>query len=367
MDFAFSEEQEMLRSQARTFLSDRFSEERIAELATSDEGWDPASWSAIAELGWLGLSAPESSGGSGMTFLDETVLFEELGRSLYPGPFFSSIALSLPAIEGHEGFVGELVSGASSFTLAWAEAGSSALLEDAANADVQTKADKSGDTWSLSGEKVLVPDLGTATHVVVSARADDGLGLWVVGKDDAEVEVFSTMDATRRYGTLKLAGATGTLVVAPGETEPIFEKIRLRALAALALEAVGIAQKALEIAQVQAKERTQFDKPIGSYQAVSHQVADSYMGTELARSVAYWAAWCVAESDVQAQVAAADAKARAGENAVLVCEKTIQVLGGIGFTWEHVAHRLYKRAQWIDSFEGFGARQRMRVADRILG
>jgi alkylation response protein AidB-like acyl-CoA dehydrogenase len=146
----------------------------------------------------------------------------------------------------------------------------------------------------------------------------------------------------------------------------VLERIRLRVLAALAVEAVGVAQRALEFAETHAKERTQFGKPIGSYQAVSHQVADSYVSVELARSLAYWAAWCVAENDPQASTAAAAAKAVAAEAAVQNSERAIQVLGGIGFTWEHFAHRLYKRAQWIDSFEGFGTVHRAQVADAIL-
>ncbi|MDQ3983373.1 MAG: acyl-CoA dehydrogenase, partial [Actinomycetota bacterium] len=113
-------------------------------------------------------------------------------------------------------------------------------------------------------------------------------------------------------------------------------------------------------------ERKQFDKPIGSFQAVSHQVADAYMAVELARSLAYWAAWCVDEGDSQAPAAVAAAKSSAGEAAVTACEKAIQVHGGVGFTWEHVLHRYYKRAQWIATFEGAGARHREAVAATLL-
>jgi alkylation response protein AidB-like acyl-CoA dehydrogenase len=142
--------------------------------------------------------------------------------------------------------------------------------------------------------------------------------------------------------------------------------VRLRLLAALALEAVGVAQRALELGIEYVSQREQFGKKIGTYQAVSHPLADTYVETELARSLAYWAAWCVAEEDEQAPVAVAAAKSMAAETAVAACERSIQVHGGIGFTWEHVLHRYYKRAQWIDAFGGHAARQREVVAAALL-
>ena len=138
-------------------------------------------------------------------------------------------------------------------------------------------------------------------------------------------------------------------------------------LAALALEAVGIAAKALELGVEYASTREQFGRKIGVYQAVSNQLADIYVETELARSLAYWAAWCVSEGDDQAPVAVAAAKAYAGDAAVAACERSIQVHGGIGFTWEHPLHRYYKRAQWIQAFDGFPAAQRAEVAAALLG
>jgi len=137
-------------------------------------------------------------------------------------------------------------------------------------------------------------------------------------------------------------------------------------LAALSLEAVGIAAKALDMGVEYAKTREQFGKPIGTYQAVSHQLADTYVETELARSLAYWAAWCVAEGDEQADVACAAAKAYCGDAAVDACERSIQVHGGIGFTWEHVLHEYYKRALWIQAHEGYASKHRARIAAYLL-
>jgi alkylation response protein AidB-like acyl-CoA dehydrogenase len=140
----------------------------------------------------------------------------------------------------------------------------------------------------------------------------------------------------------------------------------LEQLAALSLEAVGIASKALELAIEYAKSREQFGRPIGVYQAVSHQLANTFVETELARSLAYWAAWCVAEDDEQAAVACAAAKAYTADAAVAACERSIQVHGGIGFTWEHVLHTYYKRALWIQAFDGYASKHRAQVATHLL-
>jgi alkylation response protein AidB-like acyl-CoA dehydrogenase len=328
MDFSFSEEQELLRAQAQEFLGERFPAERIAELADSEEGWDPASWSKLAGLGWTGVSVSEEEGGAGLGFLEEAVLFEELGRALYPGPYFSTVALALPTLTPE--LRKEVAAGEATWTLA------------------------------LHGEAGLVPDLGVVDRVAVV----DEDGIWAL--DGESREVLATMDPTRRLGRIGLAGARRTLLVDCDDAVELAAAIRRRALAALALEAVGIAQRVLELSVEHARTREQFGRPIGVYQAVSHALADTYAEAELARSLAYWAAWCVAEQDGQASLAAPAAKAFAADAAVAACERAIQVHGGVGFTWEHVLHRYYKRAQWIDAFEGFGHEQRAEVARKLL-
>ena len=150
--------------------------------------------------------------------------------------------------------------------------------------------------------------------------------------------------------------------------ESLFDDARPREeqLAAVALEAVGIAQKALELGVEYASTREQFGKKIGSYQAVAHPLADTYVETELARSLAYWAAWCVDQGDEQTTVACAAAKSYCGDVAVAACERSIQVHGGIGFTWEHVLHEYYKRALWIQAYGGYPRQQRARIAAWLL-
>lgn len=362
MDFSFTEEQRMLREQVRSFMASEFPSERMVELAESDDGWDSASWTRMAELGWTGLSVPEEHGGVGMSFLEEAVVIEELGYGLYPGPYLSTIALALPALRGAPGVLESVASGRARVAFAWAERGGARTIEDAPT----TAAERDGDGWTLTGIKEPVADLTVASHVVVSAATADGTGLWLTEPADDAVTSLTSVDTTRRMGRLTLESHGATLLEAPGQAKAVVGEIRRRTDAALALEAVGIAQRALELARDYVADRKQFDKPIGSYQAVSHQVADSYVSTELARSLAYWAAWSVAESTEDADRAAAAARSMAGEAAVLACERSIQVHGGIGFTWEHILHRYYKRALAISVFNGTPAAQRAAIAATLL-
>jgi alkylation response protein AidB-like acyl-CoA dehydrogenase len=304
MDFTFTAEQEELRTQARTFLAEN----------------PEATWAELAELGWTGVSIPEEHGGAGLTFLEEAVLLEELGRALHHGPYLSTIALTLPALP--DDLLAEVASGESSWTFALGP---------------------------------LVSDLDTAGRIATIG----GDGIYEL--EGCEREVLETTDESRPLGVVR--GGTPGRMLADSAT---LTEIRLRALTALALEACGVGRRALEYAVEHASTREQFGKQIGVYQAVSHPIADSYVRIELARSVAYWAAWCVANDDPQAALAAAAAKSAAAEAAVFACETSIQAHGGIGFTWEHVLQRLYKRALWIESFLASGTRLRAELAEALL-
>ena len=362
MNFTFSEEQEMLRNSAREFLASKYPVERVAEIADG-EGFDPSSWSEVAELGWTGISLPEDAGGAGMSFLEEMVVIEELGRSLYPGPFFSTVVLSLPALARESEELEGVVAGKSAVTLAWAGADG-----EFAASGLPTTASEDGGAWRLSGTTLFVPDLAVAELVVVAAEADGGAGLWLVERDGEGVtwQDLPTVDTTRRLGALSLANAPGKVLVEPGAAADLLGSIRDRALAALAVEAVGVADRALELAVEYAKTRQQFGRPIGVFQAVSHKLADAYVDVENARSLAYYAGWAVANSAGEASRAAAAAKGYAADAAVDACEKAIQAHGGIGFTWEHPLHRFYKRALWISAFMGWPSAQRARIAAELL-
>ena len=363
MNFTFSDEQEMLRTSAREFLSSRYPIERVAEIADGD-GFDPSSWSEVAELGWTGISLPEDAGGAGMSFLEEMVVIEELGRAVYPGPFFSTVVLSLPAVSLVPDLLGSIVAGKNAVTLAWA--GADGRFE---TRGLPVRASSDGGAWRLSGTALFVPDLAVAEQVVVAAEADGGVGVWLVDRD-GEGSTWSdlpTVDTTRRLGSLALADAPGRALAEPGSGEALLERIRDRALAALAVEAVGVSDRALGFAVEYAKTRQQFGRAIGAFQAVSHKLADAYVEVENARSLAYYAGWAVANHAEEASRAAAAAKGYAADAAVDVCEKAIQAHGGIGFTWEHPLHRYYKRALWIAAFMGWPSAQRARIAADLLG
>jgi alkylation response protein AidB-like acyl-CoA dehydrogenase len=306
MDFAFTEEQLELKRQARAWLSERY---------PLDRDWDGAQddrWAELAELGWLGVSVSEAEGGVGLGFVEEAILLEELGYALYPGPYLGTVGFALATLGPDD---------------------------RAAVASGQTK-------WSAEVNG-LVPWLGSVDRVVDM----DGLA------QDARGDALVSVDPSRPLGRLERTNGTPL----PGHRDIP------RARTAMAAEALGVAQRVLELGVQHAKTREQFGKPIGVYQAVSHQLADTYADVELARSLVYWAAWCVAEDDENAPVAAAAAKSFAAEAAVSACERSIQVHGGTGFTWEHPLHRFYKRALWL---EGFGSRPselRLEVADAVLG
>jgi len=304
MDFTFTPEQDELREQARSFL----------------EANPEASWAELAELGWTGVEIAEEDGGAGLTFVEEAVLFEELGRALYHGPFLSTIGIALPALPAD--LRADVAAGTSSWTLALGP---------------------------------LVPDLDTAERIAVAG----GDGIYEL--EGAEREVFATVDETRPLGVVRGGETTRRLA-----DSTVLPEIEARALTALAVEACGTARKALEYALEYAASREQFGRRIGTYQAVSHPLATSYTRLELSRSLALWAAWCVSTGDPQVALAAAAAKASAAESAVAVCEASIQVLGGIGFTWEHELQRLYKRALGIESFGASGTRLRAEVAAALL-
>ena len=280
MDFSFSAEQDDLRREARTFLE-----------ANPNPTLDQ-----LNELGWVGVLQSED-----FSFLDAAVLFEELGRVLYEGPYVLNEVAAQPG----------------------------------------------GDVWSIEIDG-FVPHLDAVDRVL----RPDMTGATASG------EVVATVDETLGLGRLS-----------PNGSEPAngdWADVRRRLLVALALEAVGIGSKALELASAYTADREQFGKKLATYQAVSLSVVVGYIGVELGRSLAYSAARAVAEGDEQAELLAVAAKAEAAEAAVAACERPIQVHGGSGFTWEHPLHRYYKRALWLEGALGYGREQRAQVAEWLL-
>jgi alkylation response protein AidB-like acyl-CoA dehydrogenase len=352
VDFTLSSEDLLLRDTARAYLSRELPIDRLAALADSEAGWDPGSWPRLVELGWLDRE---------LDTVAQAVLADAAGYALYPGPWWSSVALAGEAYAA----AGAVPPGPA--TLAWAEPGVVDLRDAATRA--ACRAERVAGGYRLTGVKEAVPDAGEVRVAVVVADAGDGPGLFALDLTEHPdaVAPMSTVDTIRRLARLPLSGQSAQLLVPPDKAAEVLHATWRRSLALLSAEAVGVAQRALDLAVVYARERSQFGRAIGGFQAVAHRLADVYTAVELARSLALRAAWCV-EHDagpvVDEAVLVATVASRAA--ALRATESAIQVFGGIGFTWEHPAHRWYRRALWIDGFQGHPGHHRARLAELLL-
>jgi alkylation response protein AidB-like acyl-CoA dehydrogenase len=374
VDFAFSEEQDLLRAQARDFLSKQVTSKKVRALTETEDGYDADLWRRLAELGWTGLGIPEEYGGVG-TFLDLVVVLEEAGRALLPGPFFTTMGLGVPVLleAGSEAQKREVLSkvaqGEARVTLA--------LTEPSGRWDaggVQLQASRSGAGWTLSGTKLFVPDAAVADYTVVAARTrggdEEGVTLFLLSGRPAGLEVrpLKTRDLTRRWDQLQLAGVElpGDAVLgSPDQGWPALRRALEWGAAALCAEMVGGAQWVLDTSVDYAKTRQQFGKPIGIYQAVSHKLADMLLEVESARSATYYAAWTVDADAPDRSLAASMAKAYASDAYRKAAGNGIQVHGGIGFTWEHDMHLYFKRAKSSEVTLGDATYHRELVAQAL--
>jgi alkylation response protein AidB-like acyl-CoA dehydrogenase len=326
MNFDFTDDQQAIKRTAKDLLADRFKPEHVRELAEA-KAYDEEAWKEMCELGWAGIFIDEAHGGQELGTVELIILMEELGYALAPVPFLSNAAAGLAiqaagSDEQRERWLPGLASGELRGTVG--------LLR--------------------GGEARLVPDAAEADLIVLAG--DDGAV--VAERGGAEVEPFETLDATRRFGRVRADGGDPL----PGDVQPALDRI----CAALAAETVGVGQRAMEMAVDYARERKQFDRPIGSYQAVSHRCAQMLLEVEGARSAAYYAAWCADAAPDQLAQAASMAKAYASDAGWRVCTASLQVHGGIGFTWEHDLHFYLKRAKANALMFGSAAEHRERVA-----
>jgi alkylation response protein AidB-like acyl-CoA dehydrogenase len=374
MDFAFSAEQEMLRSSTRDFLAKQCSSKVVRKLMEAPDAYDEALWRKIADLGWTALGIPEQYGGVG-TFLDLVVVLEEAGRALMPGPFFATMGLAVPALieAGTEAqkkeVLGAIAQGSARATLA--------LTEPSGRWDagaVTLSAKPSGGGWQLDGVKLFVPDAEAADYMVVAARTrgegEDGISLFLLKGRPAGMTVTSlkTLDMTRRWSEVRFDGVklAGDSLMGPADKAwPPLKRALEWATAALCAEMVGGTQKVLETSTEYAKSRHQFGKPIGIYQAVSHKLADMLVLSESGRSATYYAAWAVEADAADRALAASMAKAYVSDAYRKVAGDGIQVHGGIGFTWEHDMHLYFKRAKSSEVTLGDATYHRELVAQAL--
>jgi alkylation response protein AidB-like acyl-CoA dehydrogenase len=377
MNFGFSDEQELLRATARKFLDNECTSAFVRQRMEEAAGVTDEFWAKLAEQGWLGLVYPEQYGGSGLGFVDLTVLMEEMGRVMMPGPFFSTVLLGGLTIleagsaEQKTAWLGRIAEGKAKAALAWIEPNA---LWDAAG--VTAGAKLVGNDWVLNGTKLFVLDAHLADVLIVVARTSEGkrpeqgVSLFLVPKGTAglEVKLLPTMDQTRKLCEVALRDVRvpgGALLGSRDDGWTPLSRVIDRATVALCAEMCGGAQRVLDMTVEYAKVRVAFGKPIGSYQGVKHKAADMLVDVENAKSLTYYAAWAVDENVPEAPLAASMAKAYCSDAFRKAAGTGIQLHGGIGFTWEHDLHLYFKRAKSSEFTFGDASYHRERVAQLI--
>jgi len=355
MDLALSEEQEMLKTMARDFLTDKLPKTTVKEIEESEEGYSAELWKEMAGLGWTGLAFPEKYGGSDMNFLDLAVLLEEMGRACLPGPYFSTVVLGgltildIGSEEQKEEYLPKIASGEAICTLALTEASAS---YDAAAIETKATADKDG--YIINGTKLFVPDANVADYMLVVARGDEkskgeaGISLFIV--DGKSQGISHTVLKT--IANDKLCEVVFDQVKVPKENIlgelnqgwPEVQKIIQRAAVAKCCEMVGCIQQALDMTVDYAKERKQYDRPIGSFQVIQHYCADMATDVDGTRLSAYQAAWMLSQ-DLPCTQEVAIAKAWAGEACQRVMALAHQIHGAIGVTIDHDLQYYTRRAK----------------------
>lgn len=364
MDFEFSADQELLRVTVRRFLAERAPMSYVRSMLDDERGTDAATWRGLADLGATGILVPEQHGGAGMGMVDMGVVLEELGRAVHPGPFASSAvgAVSLVLALADDELLPELADGS--------VVGTVALLEPDRRSDWRAPATSASEDGALTGKKAFVPDAAAADVLLVSATDPDGaIGVFAVERTAAGVDVTptATVDGTRRVATVALDGAPARRLGPPGDASDAIAAAVDRLVIAHVVDGVGAAARALELAVEYARERVQFDQPIGSFQAIQHLCADMLRDLELGRAGAYYALWAAdAAPAAERHRAATMAKAFAGDAFARIGGSAIQVFGGIGFTWEHDIHLFYKRLLTLQHALGSGPDHLEELATIIL-
>jgi alkylation response protein AidB-like acyl-CoA dehydrogenase len=367
VDFNLSEEQEALQEMARDFLRERWPTERTRDLLEKKlVVIDDDVWSEIVEMGWLGVAASEEAGGIGGDIMTAAVLAQEAGRGVLPGPFQSSLVAAIALERSGDGeprnkLLPDLIAGATRATMAIQEP-SGLYGPDA----LDTSAVASDDGWLLSGTKILVPDADGAAVLLVSARTPSGPGLLRVAADAPGVTRNSMhrMDSQScaevvlsdvRVGPDDLLGGSARGADLLREVYDVWTVL-------LAADLLGSAEAALELTRQYAIERVQFGRPIGSFQAVSHRLADDLVAVETGRSLLYGACLALDESRENAAALVSAAKAWLSDTAVAAAETALQIHGGVGFTWEYDVHLHMRRARCNAALLGDADFHRDRVA-----
>ena len=348
MNFEFSEDQNLLREQARGFLKDNCPTTVVRKVLDANAGHDADLWRKIVEMGWTATTIPEEFGGLGLGYLELCVIAEELGRAVAPVPFSSSVYLATEALllagsqAQKEKWLPKLAAGEAIGTFATAEGAGRTTPKSLTTAVAGGK---------ISGTKVPVPDAGIAQLAVVLAKHDggDGAALYLVelGQGGTTVTPVPTLDPTRGHGELKLAGAACEALGKPGEGWALTQKLLDRAAVLFAWEQVGGSEAALEQAREYALGRYAFGRPIAGYQAIKHKLANMYVKNTLARSNCYYGAWALNTNAPELALAAATARVSATQAYYFAAKENIQTHGGMGYTWEFDCQFYYRRSKLL--------------------
>ena len=375
MDLAFSPVQTEFGATLRDFLGEAQSTVTVVQELESEPGWDRAVWRRLAcEIGVHGILVPEASGGAGFGVAELGVVFEELGRALVPGPYLATLGLALPALlaaddeAARQEYLPGILAGTSVAALAYSE--DCADADDVVAAErphLATSARRADGGWLLTGRKEYVLAGADADLLLVTALTPDGVGLFAV--DSAAQGLartpLATLDPTRQQARIELRDTPARPVGAAGSAGPVVAEALRTGCVLLAAEQVGAMAAALDLTVAYAADRTQFGRPIGSFQVVKHKAADMLVRLEAARSAELYALWAAAAGAADRVRASRIAKIVCSEGAVFTAGRCMQVHGGIGFTWEHPAHLFLKRAKSSEVLLGSPAFHRERLVREL--
>jgi alkylation response protein AidB-like acyl-CoA dehydrogenase len=346
MNFEFSSDQILLREQARKCLENEESVKKAREVLEGDQTHDESLWRSVVEMGWTATTIPEKFDGLGLGYLELCVIAEELGRSLAPTPFSSSVYLATEALinqgskEQHQKYLPKLAAGKIVGTLAHTETTNSPSPE---NLNCELSNNK------LNGIKIAVTDGEVANFEVVSAKEGDKVVLGLVDLASKGVEITSqnTLDPSRSHASIKFKDADAEILGSSQDGWAALQEILDRAAVLFAFEQLGGAEACMDMAKEYAMGRFAFGRPIASFQAIKHKIADMYIAVELARSNCYFGAWALSTDAPELATAAATARVSASKAFHECSKENIQTHGGMGFTWEFVCHLYYRRCRQL--------------------
>ncbi len=371
MDFDLNKPQKLLKDSARDMLSRHCPPEKVRELMATDTAHDEDLWQEIVGQGWTGITIPEEFGGLGLSTVELAVVAEEMGHACLPGAFISNVFAAALIVEAGDQeqkkcYLEPLATGEIKATVAF--------LEDDTNWNVggfNVKAETNGNGLMLNGKKRFVADAEIADLVICAAQNGGGLMLVPVEKDSSGLSITATpsMDETRKLYDVDFADVSvdsSYVLGADGDAKGALQKALNTATLAACAEMVGVMQWSLDATVEYVKTRQQFGRPIGIYQAVQHQCADMLLFTESSRSATYYAAWALSVNDPAAALAVSTAKAYCSDAVREVCNRAVQLHGGIGFTWEHDLHLYYKRSKSAETMFGDAIYHRELIAQMVV-